>query len=257
MIKFDLQKRLSGSQGELQLQLRGSIAKGDFITLSGDSGAGKTTLLRMIAGLTPPDYGNLTIDNTTCYSSDKNISLKPQVRNVALVFQDLALFPNMSALENIHYAAPSNSTIDIGQLLSVMELGALRNHQPNKLSRGQQQRVAIARAIAQEPQLLLLDEPFSAVDIDLKIKLLEYLKKVHQNYNLTTILVTHDPGSTEGVSTKSWILRDGVIHHQDQTASIEDGLLITSAEKVDGKWSLIIEDQHDLNFKAGMKVRKL
>jgi molybdate transport system ATP-binding protein len=177
------------------LDLDLTIEKGQFVTLFGESGAGKTSTLRMLSGLLKPDSGTITVGNSTWFDSSRGIDLKPQQRKVGYVFQDYALFPNMTVLQNLEYALQKNQDNGkIRELLEFAELDELQHRSPETLSGGQKQRVALARALVQRPEILILDEPLSALDLKMRIKLQEYLLKVHKTYNLTTILVSHDIG---------------------------------------------------------------
>ena len=212
MITIVAKKKLKGAQGTLELNVDVTIRKGAFVTLSGVSGIGKTTLLRIIAGLTFPEYGLVNVLGKNWLDSNKNINVSPQKRSVGFVFQDLALFPNMTVLQNISFALKKGKDVNIvNTLIEIMELENLKSVKPSHLSRGQQQRVAIARAIAQRPSILLLDEPFSALDETIRKKLLVYIKVLHQQYQLTTILVTHHPDIINEVSDIQWHMKDGKI----------------------------------------------
>ncbi len=128
------------------------IEKGHFVTLFGESGAGKTSTLRMLSGLLKPDSGTITVGGTTWFDSHRNIDLKPQQRKVGYVFQDYALFPNMTVGQNLEYALQKNQdNAIIGELLEFAELGELQHRKPETLSGGQKQRVALARALVQRP----------------------------------------------------------------------------------------------------------
>lgn len=192
MLEVSVKKVLNSAEGQLELDLDFKCQAGEFLVISGESGAGKTSLLRMIAGLMNPDSGNIIFNQEPWFGHKTNI--KPQQRNCGLVFQQYALFPNMTVDGNLRYALKkSQADSIIEELLDIMEIKGLRNQKPNQLSGGQQQRVALARTLVQKPKLLLLDEPLSALDRPMRIRLQEYLKKVHQQFELTTIMVTHDP----------------------------------------------------------------
>ncbi len=215
MINLDLHKRLDGAAGKLQLHIKLSINKGDFVTIYGDSGVGKTSTLRMLAGLMQPDSGNIQVDNNTWFDDKSNTGIAVQERNVAFLFQDYALFPNMSVIENLQYGLrkeQDNSIIN--DLLQIMELQDLKNKKPDTLSGGQKQRVALARALVQKPNILLLDEPLSALDSKTRIRLQDYLLQVHRDFNLTTIMVSHDIGEIVKLSNKVCILENGKIAKQ-------------------------------------------
>jgi molybdate transport system ATP-binding protein len=172
-----------------------TLAPGELVALSGPSGAGKTTLLRLLAGLSRPNNGFLTFDGQPWYDHARRQWLPPQRRPLGFVFQDYALFPNMTVRENLAFAAegqPEARRI-VGELLELLELSELAERRPAVLSGGQQQRVALARALARRPRLLLLDEPLSALDLPTRLRLQEVLGAVHRQYQLTTVLISHDP----------------------------------------------------------------
>ena len=194
----------------LDLQL--TIEKGQFVTLFGESGAGKTSTLRMLSGLLKPDSGSIEVGEITWFNSNKNIDLKPQQRKVGYVFQDYALFPNMSVRQNLEYAlSKGQDKAIIGELLQFAELNELEQRKPETLSGGQKQRVALARALVQRPEILILDEPLSALDLKMRIKLQEYLLQVHKQYKLTTILVSHDIGEIVKLSDKVFEIQNGSV----------------------------------------------
>ena len=180
MIHIDLQKTLKSAHGEMNLDIKITIEKGEFVTLYGDSGAGKTSTFRMIAGLLKADSGKIRVNENTWFDASSRINLPPQKRKVGFVFQDYALFPNMTVRQNLEYALDKNQDRNIiTQLIETVELGQLQNRKPETLSGGQKQRVALARALVQKPEILLLDEPMSALDSKMRLKLQDYILKVH------------------------------------------------------------------------------
>jgi len=194
MIELSVKKRLLSAEGSLELRFETIIEEGEFVALFGESGAGKTTILRMIAGLETPDSGHIIVNGTPWFDSQKRINLPPAKRPIGFVFQDYALFPNMSVKENLRFALQKgDNPAIIDELLDTIALRELADRLPSQLSGGQQQRVAMARALVRRPRLLLLDEPLSALDHAMRHKLQDELAKLHQHFNLTTILVSHDP----------------------------------------------------------------
>ncbi len=210
-MRIKLKKRLKGYKGDFRLDVDISVKKGSFITIFGKSGAGKTTLLRMIAGLLKPDEGFIDIDGEVWYDSTRGINLPPQKRKVGVVFQDYALFPNMSVEENILYGMEKKDEDLLERLLSLTELKELRKRKPQSLSGGQKQRVALARAVARKPDILLLDEPLSALDIDMRKKLQEELQKIHRTFSLTTFLISHDFSEVFRLSDRVFVIENGKI----------------------------------------------
>lgn len=193
MIQVAIKKRLFSAKGEMNLDVDFEIKTGELATLYGPSGAGKTSILRMLCGLSTPDNGSIVVEGETWFDSAKKINLKPQRRNVGIVFQDYALFPNMTVKENLAYARDkTQSNAIVNELMELMELTNLAHVKPEFLSGGQRQRVALARAIVRQPKILLLDEPMSALDTLLRLKIQDYILRVHEQFHLTTLLVSHD-----------------------------------------------------------------
>lgn len=212
MITCQVKKVLDTTAGALQIELDWTIEKGSFTTLYGASGAGKTTILRMLAGLVQPDSGTIKVGESTWFDSDKKTFLSPQKRGVGLVFQDYALFPNMSVQENLAFALTKNQSSDvIDELVEIMELQGFMERKPEQLSGGQRQRVALARSLVPRPEVLLLDEPLSALDRTLRSKLQEYLLTLHRRFGLTTILVSHDSAEILKTSDRMVVLEEGKI----------------------------------------------
>jgi len=193
MITISLYKTLHTVSGTMPLDIELKIAAGEFVSLYGASGVGKTVTLKMIAGLLTPDQGIIQVNEEIWLDTKKKINLKPQKRKIGFVFQEYTLFPNMTVRKNLEYALQKNQDPKIiEELIDLIELKKLEYQKPNTLSGGQQQRVALARALVQKPSILLLDEPLSALDNKMRVKLQEYLGKIHKKYKLTTILVSHN-----------------------------------------------------------------
>jgi molybdate transport system ATP-binding protein len=203
MIFINITKHLNGPNGPLDALFELEITHGELLTLFGPSGAGKTTLLRMIAGLEQPDSGTITVDGTIWFDSVKKINLPPQKRSIGFVFQDYALFPSMSVRQNLLFAASSDSSKSfVDELLELTELTHLRDRRPESLSGGQKQRVALARALVRKPKILLLDEPLSALDSTMRLKLQDELALIHTRMGITTLLVSHDIAETVKLSNR-------------------------------------------------------
>lgn len=190
------------------------IPRYGFVTFFGKSGVGKTTLLRIIAGLTKPDSGYIKVGNEIWFDSRKNINLKTQQRNIGFVFQDYALFPNMTVKEHLLYAQPQKETRYVSELLDVFHLKGLCKRKPDKLSGGQQQRLAVARALARKPQILLLDEPLSALDTETRNLLQLEILLAHRNFHATTLLVSHDITEVINMSDFVYVIEAGKIKKQ-------------------------------------------
>ena len=212
MIKIKVEKQLRSATGSFVLQVEGSIDPGTFLTLYGPSGAGKTSTLRLLSGLLTPDNGMIQVNNGFWFNSSQGINEGPQHRDVGHVFQDYALFPNMTVGSNLRYALHKHQDSSIvDELIDIMELKAFIDRYPSSLSGGQKQRVALARSLVQRPKLLLLDEPLSALDHTMRTKLQSYIQKVHDQYNLTTILVSHNLSEVLRLSDEVWIFDSGEI----------------------------------------------
>lgn len=233
MIEIFLQKKLNASSGDMLLEVKTNIEQGQFVTLYGKSGAGKTSTLRILAGLLKPDSGKISIHGNVLLDTSNQINLSPQKRKIGFVFQDYALFPNMTIFENLSFALYKNQDKKIlDELIEIMEIGDLRNQKPHRLSGGQQQRVAVARALVQKPALLLLDEPLSALDEEMRNKIQKYILQVHREFNLTTILISHDLAEVLKMSDQVLVLDHGKI--------IQSGnpLDVFSKEKLNGNFQV-------------------
>lgn len=233
MIKFYAYKTLQTADGKLPLEVSFSIDKGQFVTIYGNSGAGKTTILRILAGLTNTEKSMIEVDGEFWNNTEKKLILPIQKRSVGIVFQDYALFPNLTVRENLAFAVQKGQDKNIvNELLELMELQSLQNSKPQNLSGGQKQRVALARAIARKPKILLLDEPLSALDDEMRFKLQDYILKAHQHFQLTTILVSHHLPEIFKLSDKVILLEKGEI--------IKEGTpsFVFSEDKLSSKFKL-------------------
>ncbi|QQE88700.1 ATP-binding cassette domain-containing protein [Azotobacter chroococcum] len=209
-LHFHLRKRLTSASGPLELDIELDIARGESLALLGPSGSGKTSLLRLLAGLQPADGGYIAAFGRIWLDSACGIDRPPRERRAGLVFQDYALFPNMSVLGNVRFALPSGSPARrADELLERVGLAGLANERPARLSGGQQQRLALARALAAEPELLLLDEPLSALDGTLRRDLQDALAALRERQRTTLLLVTHDPGEALRLCERAVLLEAG------------------------------------------------
>ncbi|MBG6132872.1 molybdate transport system ATP-binding protein [Aquimarina sp. EL_43] len=221
MIHIALQKELTAANGAMQLDVNINIEPGQLVTLYGESGAGKTSILRMIAGLLQTDAGLITVNQKTWLDTKKGICLKPQQRKIGFVFQDYALFPNMTVKENLLFALEKGQNKEIvNELIDIIELGDLQDRKPINLSGGQKQRVALARALVRTPEILILDEPLSALDIKMRTKLQDYILKVHKQFNLTTILISHEIGEVIKMSDTVFSIENGKISRQGKPIEV-------------------------------------
>jgi spermidine/putrescine transport system ATP-binding protein len=194
---------------EFQMQLQTEFKNGEFFSLVGPSGCGKTTLLRLIAGLEQPDRGSIKLQG------EELIGIAPANRRMGLVFQDYALFPHLSVAANIAFGLKTQHRPRaerderVAELLALFELTELAGRDIQQLSGGEKQRVAIARALAPQPEVLLLDEPFSALDYELRRRLHVDLKKYQRLLGITTIFVTHQQEEALAISDRIGVMRHG------------------------------------------------
>jgi molybdate transport system ATP-binding protein len=202
MLEISIEKSLYGSQGEMSLSLKLEIDKGAFVVIMGESGSGKTTLLRIIAGLEKAS-GEIRVEGKDWQN------LKPQKREIGFVFQDYALFENMSVEENLYYVSKDKALAK--QLLEITELTTLSSKNVKYLSGGQKQRVSLCRAMMNRPKLLLMDEPFSALDETLKEKLQEKILNLHQTFGTTTLMVSHDAKTSYALADRIIVLEQGKV----------------------------------------------
>jgi molybdate transport system ATP-binding protein len=197
----------------IALDARFACAGNELLALVGPSGSGKTTLLRTIAGLVAPASGRIGVDGETWFCSETGVSVPPQQRAVGLVFQDYALFPHLTALDNVAIAAARSgreaALATARALLKRVHLEGLEGRRPAELSGGQRQRVAIARALARSPRVLLLDEPFSAVDQLTREKLKRELAALRVTLAIPVVFVTHDIGEALALADRVTVLHHG------------------------------------------------
>jgi molybdate transport system ATP-binding protein len=200
MINVDIEKKLKAYSGQQVLKIAAGFPTGSITKIYGPSGAGKTTFLKIIAGLIEPEKGKITVDDTVWLDTNSKISLSPQKRKTGFVFQNYALFPNMTVQQHLEYATGDQQWI--ARLFAIGKLESFAKHKPEYLSGGQQQRLTILRAMAIKPQLLLMDEPFSALDPEMRSGLIANLKTVWATLGTTVLIVSHNPTELEGLTDK-------------------------------------------------------
>ena len=239
MIRIRLTKSLLSAQGPMVLNVDLSLVSGAFVAVTGPSGGGKTTLLRLIAGLVRPESGQIRFGEECWLDTERKIRMSPQQRRVGMVFQDYALFPNMTVRENLAYSLERGQSQEIvRELIDIMEIQELVERYPATLSGGQQQRVALARALVRRPNLLLLDEPLSALDIEMRAKLQDYVLRVHDRFQLTTLLVSHS--------------REEIRKMADRVIRLEQGRIV-----FDGKPAQMLENTPRMRgVVAGVRQKK-
>lgn len=230
-----------------------TIEDGEFIAILGPSGCGKTTLLRLLAGFDSPTDGNISIGNQQV--SDKNVTLPPEKRNIGMVFQSFALWPHLNVRKHIefpllHHAyipidTSTNISKRVDEVMEIIELTELANRMPSELSGGQKQRVALGRAIAPKPELLLMDEPLSNLDAELRMEMRKEIQELHRLTKATIVYVTHDQGEALAmadrivVMNKSKIEQIGTpeeIYSRPTTPFVAN--FVGKANLIEGTWEL-------------------
>jgi putative spermidine/putrescine transport system ATP-binding protein len=235
-----------------------AIKPGEVVALLGPSGCGKTTLLRVIAGFVRQAAGRVLVDGAAIDHLPAN------QRNVGIVFQNYALFPHMTVTENVAYGlrARGQRGSDVSQrvdrMLDMVQLGAFRERLPRQLSGGQQQRVALARALAVEPSILLLDEPFAALDRNLRLDMQIEVKRLQRQLGLTTILVTHDQDEAMSVADRIAVMNKGTVEQFDTPVAIYDqpqtlfvNGFIGTTNLLPGKLTSVVGDSATVALDAG------
>ena len=212
MIRFSFQKACLGYGKHCVLQnIDLSLEEGEFLSLLGNSGSGKTTIIKTISGLLPLTEGRLLLDGKDA------AMIPPEKRDISVLFQDLRLFPHLTVEDNVAFGLhmqgmpKAERRRTAAELLAAVGLSGMEKRMIHTLSGGQQQRVALARAVAVKPRLLLLDEPFSSLDLDLRHAMQDLVRELHRKMSLTTLLVTHDIGEALLLSDRVAILSQGSI----------------------------------------------
>ncbi|AYJ77193.1 ABC transporter ATP-binding protein [Aliarcobacter cryaerophilus] len=230
MISLNIKKELHGSNGVMNLDINLSLQNAEFVALSGVSGSGKTTLLRVLSGLEEA-FGEIIVDGEIWLN--EKIKKPIQKRDIGFVFQDYALFPNLSVIDNLLYVKKDKDLAK--QLLSLTDLYELKNRYPNSLSGGQKQRVSLCRALMKKPKILLMDEPLSALDPHMRLKLQDEILTLHKEFKTTTIMVSHDPSEMYKLASRVLVLKDGKI--------IDDGLPKDILLKTQGSQKFSLEGE--------------
>jgi len=240
-ILVDIKKQLWS--GRRVFSLEASFASDqNIVALFGPSGAGKTLTLQAIAGLTSPDTGRIVVKDRVLFDAARKIKIPARHRDIGYVFQDYALFPHLTVAHNVAFGLrrgwpwylPQGDRLRLDEVLEIFELSALRESLPRDLSGGQRQRVALARALIRRPSLLLLDEPFSALDALLRARMREELLKVQERFSLPVILITHDPEDVAALAQTVVVYDGGKIRQvmalpdQDKQRATA-GLLLSAA----------------------------
>ena len=211
-------KKYYNPKEQLIRNLNFSVNRGDIISFIGESGSGKTTFLKCLAGLEKIDSGLIELNGDIL--NNKNTFVPPDKRKIGFVFQDYPLFPHLNILENISINLEKKFLSKINYILNLTNLKNLCDRYPHQLSGGEQQRACLARALVREPDLLLLDEPFSNLDSNIKLTIQEEIHKIIKETKTTTILVTHDIRDTFNISDKILIFKAGILQQYDNPISM-------------------------------------
>ena len=262
LLKVNIHKELKEFDLDVDFEL-----KNGCLGILGPSGCGKSMTLKSIAGIVDPDNGIVSLttgEETVYFDSDKKINLKPQKRNVGYLFQNYALFPNMTVEENVGIGLPNNDENVVSEMIRRFHLEGLEKRYPRQLSGGQQQRVALARIMAYGPDVILLDEPFSAMDTVLKEKLRLELANFLNNFNGFSVLVTHDRDEAFQFCEELIILDKGKIIAKGKTVDLFENPGKVEVARLTGCKNIskieIIDDYHvksldwDVTFEVSEKV---
>lgn len=210
-----LPRLFADGAGELAVEL--TLPTGSLTALVGPSGSGKTTLLRLLAGLDVPSEGHIVVDGQVWLDTGRGLNQRPQQRSVGYIFQDAALFPNLTVRDNILFVTPRGERTRADQLIEATGLTPFAEQKPATLSGGQQKRAALARALVRRPQLLLLDEPFSALDAAAADQLRQVVLDLHRDWGTTTLLVSHHRIDVDTLAERVISLHQGRIQADQPT----------------------------------------
>jgi len=204
MIQLAFRLRQGGFLLDLDEQLQAGIT-----ALFGPSGAGKTTVLDAIAGLRTPESGRIAVGDRVLFDSTARVNLPPHARHVGYVPQDVALFPHMDVRRNVLYGRRPGQKLSLETVTGMLEVGGLLDRRVPDLSGGERQRVALARALMSAPELLLLDEPLAAVDVERRRRILPYLLRVRDELGIPVIYVSHDRGEVDQLADRVLVFAEG------------------------------------------------
>ena len=243
-LKVSNLKKIYDKDEPIIKSLNFSVDKGEIISFIGESGSGKTTFLRCLAGLEEVTSGKIELNGKIL--NDSNTLIQSHKRKIGFVFQDYPLFPHLNVTENITLNLEKKYRSSLENILDLNNLNLLKKRYPHELSGGEQQRVAIARAIIREPDLLLLDEPFSNLDSAIKSQIKSEIKRIVKDLNITTILVTHDIKDSLEISDRILIFKAGVLQQYDTPSDVYCKPANCYCAEMLGKLNPIVENHKNL-----------
>jgi iron(III) transport system ATP-binding protein len=255
-----LTKRFAGAAAVDQLDLE--IGGGEFVSLLGPSGCGKTTTLRLLAGFLQPDAGEIRVDGKAISSA--SLLVPPERRNMSMIFQSYAVWPHMTVAQNVAYGlkfkklAKQEIDAKVTKVLGVVHLAELKDRYSAELSGGQQQRVALARALVIEPQILLMDEPLSNLDANLREEMRFEIRRLHEEFKITTVYVTHDQAEAMATSDRIAVLDRGRLVQVGGPAEIFDRPKTRFVAEFVGKANILtgrMDSDGRLLLADGVKIR--
>ncbi|MCW8921837.1 MAG: ABC transporter ATP-binding protein [Sedimenticola sp.] len=253
---------ISFGSTEVVRQVSLQLPEGDIGSLLGPSGCGKTTLLRAIAGFESLQHGTISLNGKTV--SSQQVMIAPEKRRVGMVFQDFALFPHLNVAENVAFGLSNlpgqQKRVRISELLELVGLAHLAQQHPHQLSGGQQQRVALARAMAPRPEILLLDEPFSALDPELRGQLASEVRVLLKQDGITAILVTHDQTEAFAMADQIGVMHQGTLHQWDSSYNLYHHPATTFVADFIGRGTLLdimVADKNSIETPFGRLSGKL